>query len=280
MKRVYMRYPNFRSKALTLSYDDGVEQDARFIDIINKAGIKCTFNLSSNKFLKAPKEFAKGKVHRLLTRDAAIALYKDSGHEVAVHTLDHLFPIAISPIVATAQVYEDRKKLEQMFDTEVRGMAYPYGQYPDTMVEIVKNCGIAYARTTDATHSFSLPTDWLRLPTTCHHKDPKLTALCDQFLNKNIKERAILFYLWGHTFEFESDNNWDVIEEFCDKMGGHDDIWYATNIEICDYVEAYRTLRFSADGAYVTNPTCIPIYLYVQDDDKYHIIQPGERIKL
>lgn len=280
MKRVYMRYPGFRSKALTLSYDDGVEQDAPFIEILDKAGIKCTFNLNSCKFLTEPKKFAPGRVHRLLTRDAAIALYKDSGHEVAVHTLDHLFPDSISPVVATAQIYEDRKNLEEMFDTEVRGMAYPYGVYTDTMIDIAKNCGIVYSRTTVSTHSFSLPTDWMRLPATCHHKDPKLMELCDKFLNQDVKERALLFYLWGHTFEFESADNWNVIEEFCDKMGGHDEIWYATNIEIHDYIEAYRALRFSADGESVFNPTCIPVYLYVHGENKQHIIQPGERVKL
>ncbi len=280
MKKVYMRYPGFKAKALTLSYDDGVEQDAPFIKILDKAGIKCTFNLNSNKFLSEPREFAPGRVHRVLTRDAAISLYKNSGHEVAVHTLDHPFPKTLSPIMTTTQIYEDRKNLEQMFDVEVRGMAYPYGEYTDTMIEVAKNCGIVYSRTTVSTHSFSLPTDWLRMPTTCHHKEPRLMELVDKFLNQKIKERATLFCLWGHTYEFEGDDNWNIIEEFCKKMGGREDIWYATNIEIHDYIEAFRALRFSADGEHVFNPTCIPVCFIVLGEDKQYTVQPGERIKI
>ena len=279
MKKVYMRYPDFKTKALTLSYDDGVEQDATLIKILDKAGIKCTFNLNSNKLLKKPQKYAPECIQRLLTCDAAVSLYKNSGHEVAVHTLDHLNPSTLSPLTATEQICQDRKNLEEMFGVEVRGMAYPYGQYTDTMIEVAKNCGIVYARTTVATHSFALPTDWMRLPATCRHKDPKLMQLADKFLTESVTQQAILFYLWGHSYEFEADNNWHIIEQFCAKMGGRD-IWYATNIEIHDYIEAFRALRFSTEGEYVFNPTGITIYVLIGEQDKKQIIYPGERIKL
>ena len=34
-------------KALTFSYDDGVEQDRRLVELFNKNNLKCTFNLNS-----------------------------------------------------------------------------------------------------------------------------------------------------------------------------------------------------------------------------------------
>ena len=37
-------------KALTFSYDDGVTQDKRLIKILNKYGLKCTFNINSGLF--------------------------------------------------------------------------------------------------------------------------------------------------------------------------------------------------------------------------------------
>ena len=46
-KKVFMRFPGGLGKALTLSYDDGVEQDIKLIDILNRYGLKCTFNLNS-----------------------------------------------------------------------------------------------------------------------------------------------------------------------------------------------------------------------------------------
>ena len=158
-------------------------------------------------------------------------------------------------------------------------MAYPYGHYNDTIVEIAKNCGIAYSRTTEVTNGFGLPTDWLRLKATCKHTSPRLDELSDKFLNQKVTTRPLLFYLWGHSFEFEQDNNWNVIENFAKKMGHRDDIWYATNIEIYDYIEAFRSLRFTADGGAVYNPTCIPLYVSVYKE-KDIIIQPGQYVTL
>ncbi len=280
MNKVYMRYPGFLTKALTLSYDDGVEQDAQLIDILNRAGIKCTFNLNSGQFYNSPQSFKPGQVHRVLTKDAAIDLYKNSGHEVAVHTLNHPYPSAVTPMFATAQIFEDRKNLEAMFEAEIRGMAYPYGEYNDTWVDIAKNCGIAYSRTTKSTHKFALPSDWLRLETTCHHDDPKLSELTDKFINSPVHDCPLLFYLWGHSFEFEQKNNWHVITDFCNTIGNRDDIWYATNIEIYDYIEAYRALRFTADGSSVFNPACMTVYLYVRNTKENIELLPGQRINL
>lgn len=36
-----------KKKAITFSFDDGVTQDIRMIEILNKYGLKCTFNLNS-----------------------------------------------------------------------------------------------------------------------------------------------------------------------------------------------------------------------------------------
>ena len=38
---------NGKNKAVTFSYDDGIEQDKRLVDIFNTYGLKCTFNLNS-----------------------------------------------------------------------------------------------------------------------------------------------------------------------------------------------------------------------------------------
>lgn len=69
-----------------------------------------------------------------------------------------------------------------------------------------------------------------------------------------------LFYLWGHAYEFEAKNNWDQIEKLLSMIGGHDEIWYATNLEIYNYVKAYEALRFDVAGKLVYNPTCTDVY--------------------
>ena len=182
-----------------------------------------------------------------------------------------------APEVMT-EIVEDRKGLEKEFGGVIRGMAYPFGTYSDEVVKCLESCSIAYSRTVHATHGFSIPQDWLRLDPTCHHTDPELTALCDRFLADAAPFASRLFYLWGHSYEFEGDDNWQVIEAFAQKMGGHEDIWYVTNIEMVDYVNAYRRLIASADGKTLHNPTTTRLWL--EEAGRMVEIGPGETVKL
>ena len=75
-----------------------------------------------------------------------------------------------------------------------------------------------------------------------------------------------LMYVWGHSYEFDNNDNWDVIENFCKYMGGRDDIWYATNIEIIDYMDAAKRLQFSADYEKVYNPNACSVWLQLNSD--------------
>lgn len=259
-KQIYMRFPGGKAKALTLSYDDGVEQDRTMIEILNRHGLKCTFNLNSGLYAEEGKVYEPGTIHRRMSKSAVTGLYTGSGHEVAVHGLTHPFLETLPSAKVVFEIMQDRLNLEQQFGCLVRGMAYPYGTFNDSVVECLKACGIAYSRTTVSTQKFEIPTDWLRMPATCHHNDANLPTLTDRFLNMSVNDKPKLFYLWGHTYEFERDNNWNVIEEFAEKMGNREDIWYATNIEIYDYVQDYQRLIWSADGNTVYNPTCRTIF--------------------
>ena len=159
-------------------------------------------------------------------------------------------------------------------------MAYPFGTSSDTVVEILKNAGIVYSRTIVATESFGIPTDWLRLPATCHHNNPKLMELAERFLtDSRVGQRAPqMFYLWGHSYEFNDNDNWEIIEQFAEKMGGHEEIWYATNIEIFDYITAYKQLRFTVDMDLVENPTATD--LYFEWNGKSYMVKAGETLKV
>ena len=73
-----------------------------------------------------------------------------------------------------------------------------------------------------------------------------------------------MFYLWGHSYEFDDNDNWDVIEKFAEYAGGHEHIWYATNIEIYDYVKAYERLQTSYDKKIVHNPSSIDVWVEIR----------------
>ena len=158
------------------------------------------------------------------------------------------------------ELLKDRENLENKFHTLVRGMAYPFGTYSDATVECLKKAGLVYGRTVVSTRSFDMPTDWLRLETTCHHNDPELMNLAKKFVEETPQRGSWMFYLWGHSYEFEEKDNWNILEEFAAFVGGHDDIWYATNIQIYDYVQAFGRLEFSADGNRIYNPTATELY--------------------
>ena len=255
----FLRFPDFKYKAVTLSYDDGVVFDRTLIKILDKYGLKCTFNLNSELY-------AEKSGGRRLTKDEATELYADSVHEVAVHGAKHLSLAEVSPEAATRDVITDRENLEKQFKRIIKGMAYANGSVNDRAVEILKDCGIHYARTTAATYKFDIPTDWLRLPATCHHSAKNLAELADEFLAQ--KEGGYfwgnspkLFYLWGHSYEFNDNNNWEIIENFAKKVGNRDDIWYCTNGELYDYCKAYERLEYSVDGKTIKNGTDTDIYL-------------------
>lgn len=276
---MYLRFPGGKRKAFTLSYDDGVEYDIRLMELFNKYKVKATFNLNGSHFLEEEREYPEDSIHRPLARRRGLEIYggelaKD--HELALHSYTHPFLDRLPRDMQTYEIIKDRECLESLFGKIIKGCAYPMGTFSDTCVEVLRNCGVHYARTTIPTHSFKLPTDWLRLCPTCHHNDPELFTLAEKFISPiaPANQQSWLFYLWGHSFEFQKDNNWDRIEEFLKVISFRDDIWYATNMEIYEYISAYERLEFSAVGDIVYNPSSVKVYFTYAGVDVE--IEPGE----
>ncbi len=270
---MYFRFPNFKTKAVTLSYDDGVIQDRKMIEILDKHKIKCTFNLNSGLF---------GKGNHLKSEDVK-EVYKN--HEIAVHTNTHPHLENLTDAEVCLEILNDRKKLENMSKNIIDGMAYPFGLKDRIRIpELVKKCGILYARTTVSTHNFALPNDFLVWDPTCHHNDTDLFDIAENFLLPNdLKHpwRIVpkVFYLWGHSYEFDDMDNWSKLESICQKIGQKDDVWYATNGEIEKYVSAYNSVKKSCDGSIIFNPTIMPIYMAINATNEI-VINPGEMLKL
>lgn len=278
MNRIFMRYPDGRAKALTLSYDDGVEQDIELVARMQKYGIPGTFNINSGLFAPVGTEYAKGTIHRRMTKQMTVDLFENSGMEIAVHSLTHPWLEQIPETSVLWEVLSDRNNLETIFSMLVHGMAYPFGTFNDAVVEQLEKAGIWYARTTISTETFFQPSDWLRLPATCHHNNPNLMELVQQFLSETPKTEPYLFYLWGHSYEFEANDNWQVIQKFLSTVSGHEDIWYATNIEIYAYTKAYKALDFATDCTIVHNPSALPVWISCNGEVKR--IKGGETISL
>lgn len=278
----FMQFPGGKLRAVTLSYDDGVQQDIRMLEILDKHEIKCTFNINGYSFEDEERSYAEGQIHRRMARREAIEIYSkaiENGHEVATHGYNHPFLDKLPSEMVAYEIVEDRKCLEEMFGTVIKGHAYPFGTTSSEVIEVLRKCGILYARTTYSTKSFDIPTNWFHMPATCHHNAPELMQLVDRFLNETPRHpNPKLFYLWGHTYEFETNNNWEVIEKFAEAIGNRDDIWYANNMQVYEYVEAYRALEFSANGNIVHNPSAIPVWFTTGGINVK--VEPGESVKI
>ena len=285
MKYYFMRFPEGKFKAMTLSYDDGVTADIRFSEVLNKYGIKCTFNINSAAM-------ERGEAGRLNAEQIRRYML-DAGHEVAVHGENHAAPGIALPSVAIADVLNCRLTLEHTFGRIIRGMAYPdtgvlklhNGNEYSAIKSYLQSLGIVYARTLGGdNNSFMLPSDFHAWTPTVHHSNPKLLEWTDLFLSIREEELYItsryprLFYMWGHSYEFDRAQNWGLLDEFCEKASRKEDIWYATNIEIYEYIKAYESLVMSADGNRIYNPTHHQIWLQI--DQTNYTVQPNETLVL
>lgn len=223
-----------KKKALTFSYDDGVLQDLRLIELFNKYGMKATFNLNSDK-LGQPGRLVRGDKevdHTKVRPEDVRRIYE--GHEVAVHTLTHPHLEHMTDDAEIIREIEaDRVRLSELCGYEVVGMAYPYGTYNEHVVELMRaHTGVRYSRATKSTHIYAPQTELLTFQPTCHHGEwDTLFALGEQFLALTPDEPS-LFYVWGHSYEFDRDGTWERFEDFLRMMAGHADIFYGTNAEV------------------------------------------------
>ncbi|MBQ5824610.1 MAG: polysaccharide deacetylase family protein [Clostridia bacterium] len=278
----FLRFPEGKTKAVTLSYDDGCKADLRLAETIEKYGMKCTFNINSKRLANG-QDLTADDMKDLMAR----------GHEAAVHGHDHLACGIVSAAMGINDVITCRKALETTFSKIIRGMAYPdtgitalaNGTDYSTVKPYLTDLGIVYSRTLGGDNdSFELPCDWHAWMPTAHHSNPEIFAYIDKFLSADpdsgytAKRHPLLFYMWGHSFEFDSNNNWELLDRICEKLGGNDDVWYATNIEIYEYVNAYNSLIWSADDKKVYNPTLIPVYF--QLPEKAYCVLPGKTLTI
>lgn len=249
-------FPQGKRKALTFSYDDGQEFDKKLVGILNSHGMKGTFHLNSgNLGLHRPMD-------DYMSPEEVKVTY--AGHEVACHGVQHRNLPTITRQQAVIEIEEDRKALEKLTGGMVQGMSYAFGNYDEEIKRIAKSLGIKYSRTVRDTCGFFPPVDFLEWHPTCHHNN-RLLELGEQFLNIPGFYELPIMYVWGHSFEFGRSGDWSVIEAFTDKMAGKEDIWYATNIEIYEYIQAVRNQEFSADGLTLHNPCAISVWVGTKD---------------
>jgi len=259
-------FPGGKKRVLTFSYDDGPAQDARLVEMFNLYGVKGTFHLNGQNYIGMSEAEMAG----------VRALY--AGHEIACHTVQHGYMERMPGVSLVNETLKDRLILEKVAGYPVVGMSYPCGSVNGQAIGALEACGIVYCRTTKPDHRMHLPKEPLLWDPTCHHKDAM--PLADRFMDMlESYWCGPLLYIWGHSHEFRTEEDWQYMEALVRRLAGDGRIWYATNIEIYDYMTAQKQLRVSADEKILHNPTATDVW--VEKDRKEIVCIPaGQTIVL
>ena len=260
-------FPGGKRKAITFSYDDGPLQDIRLMQMFDKYGLKGTFHLNGANYINK----SEAELEEIRKR------YE--GHEIAAHTMRHGDLNRMTAVSIVREVLDDRMILEKITGYPVVGMSYPSGRFSDHVIEILKSCGIAYCRTTmNVGDGVEMPEEFLAWHPSCHHK--KAMPIAEDFVEKLDSEwnRPVL-YIWGHAHEIRTEEDWEYMDKLLKLVSGHEQAWYATNIELYDYVMAQRALRISADESMIYNPSAIPVWVELNKKQILKI-EAGQTLKL
>lgn len=252
-----------KRNAVAVSFDDG-SFDEEVVGIFNRYGIKGTFNLITGGI-------GTGEYARLRQ------LYQ--GHELACHGTYHKSLDVLPPANLNLEIFQHRKVMEEIAGYPVCGLAYANGRYNQEVIDALRASGIVYARTAMCTGSYQFPEDFMRWNPTCHinakdngaHQAAAFLRAMEGYFSG-----PRLFFAYSHGHEFQG--HFDALEEFCSLIGGNEDIWYAGNMELYDYITAQRSLRISADNRMVYNPTVTKVWFSC--GERVYSVGPGETVRL
>ena len=224
-----------KKKAVTFSFDDGVTQDIRLLEILNKYGLKGTFNLNSALLGLEGSLDRNGRIvrHDKIMPGDVKSIY--AGHEIAVHTLTHPNLTTLEEAEIVRQVEEDRLALSALCGYEVVGMAYPCGgvNNDERVAAVIRqNTGVKYARTITSTYRFDRQINLHQFHPSVYYVEDCLEKVVDEFLAMDATEPQLL-YIWGHSYEMDAEYiSWERFEDICKKLSGKSDVFYGTNREV------------------------------------------------
>ena len=229
-----MLFPGGKKKAFNFTYDDGVLQDVRFVKLLNKYGIKGTFNLNSG-LMEQRFSWIHPNGMEVIRLSPEIASNLYAGHEIASHTLTHPYLNDLTEDQIYHQMYQDKQNLEGWFEREVKGFAVPFDYYDDSIAAYAQACGFEYARISDCSGTFEPCMDWYHWKTGIYHIDSNLTKYVADFLNTEVD--LAVCQIVGHSYDLDALDLWGTIELICAAVSTRDDIWFCTNLELVRFLK-------------------------------------------
>jgi peptidoglycan/xylan/chitin deacetylase (PgdA/CDA1 family) len=238
MKKVYV----------TTSWDDGAVQDRKLSRLLDKYGLKGTFYC-----LLHNDDFA-----LLDTKDIFDIAER---HEIGTHTLSHCDLTKLSEERIKEEILVSKQRWYEITKREITMFSYPFGQYNEKVVTILKSLGFKGARIVRWLYC-GVPKDPFRLSPSAHayphsrlinighlikhydSKGVKRYLLMDGITNKwekiamnifdYIHQEGGVWHLWGHSWEIDKFQLWREIEMVFEYISNRKDIIYCSNGELVD----------------------------------------------
>ena len=194
-------------KIFLLSFDDGTIWDKRFVELLNRYGMKATFNLNSGL-----EDFVWEFEDRLPVRRQKLVetVEQYRGHEVASHTLTHPWLNTLTPPQLSREVGEDCETIKAVFGLEEIGFGVPFTACDEREIRIIRKF-VRYIRLSAFVDSFALPADPYHIPIHGLYNDPDIREKITSFAQSDLN--VSLFVMAGHSYEFEALDHWEYIEE-------------------------------------------------------------------
>lgn len=233
-------------KYFAWSFDDGLEQDKKIVEILRRYGLGATFHLNSGLFgdktyegrignlgmteMPAAKYEAKTRhllpyvPHFRIPRDEVKQVYE--GFEIAAHSCHHVNLSKCGEAERRAEIAQDVEALSQIFGRQVTGFAYPYGVGAKKSHEALRAAGVRYARLATSKPGFRFPEDSLAMPLSCWHISKKTFDRLEEFFRAETEE-DLFFLMFAHGYEFDfgtKESNWNKFERICETVAKQDGI--------------------------------------------------------
>lgn len=264
-------YPYGKAKAFNITYDDGILQDVRFVELLNKYGLKGTFNLNS-QLMEQEYEWVHetGMVVKRLSVDAALNLY--DGHEIASHTLTHPYMSDKTEEQLLWEIGEDKRRLEEVFGREVAGFGLPFHFYNEKIADCVKRCGFEYGRMSEESRGYSPWEDPYYWRCGIFHLAPELDAFIDGFFRSS--EELALCQIVGHSYDLDAEDLWGKMEKILRRVSEDRDVISLTHLEVVRYIRAMKLAQVHDNT--IHNPSDVPLWFRI--DGEVCCVEPGETI--
>ncbi|MBO4632893.1 MAG: polysaccharide deacetylase family protein [Lentisphaeria bacterium] len=217
-------------------WDDGVATDIRLTEIFRKYHAKATFNLCPGTMAEdtvqpfwldptnsewSYRGFRGGKVGK---RDLK-TIY--GGFQVASHCWMHENASLIPDADFLKAAMDARNFLEDIFQQECRGFAWPCGRHTPETERLLAEAGFRYGRTVENTSDVTLCDNPLALASNCHFLDSNFWRKFQE------AKKTGVFYFWGHSYEMmEYDKLWERFEQVIKLISEDPDVEWVDVIDL------------------------------------------------